>query len=634
MFSFNIKDLETNLAVNFSISKKIEIDENLNCFIIIDSNNKKIVTPLLNKIVDLVLDNIDCKDTYTKFSVTLENINFFIKTLKNKENNLDELNIIIWILEKNNFHFSKIWKASCFLKNKKNEIIEISDKNIKIDTFDFISSWKLTINDKIILSNISLWDILTQWDLLDIWKQDENEKINENIINILNDEKFESNVSLITIKFEDYFWETQKNKIIEKIWNLFYKIFDNNFSKKTIAFYMLLKWKIEQKWKIVKNIIFFSWILLSTILLYLIISWIIWKSSEISKNAEYKENLIKAREYIRIANQNIANPEAFTLNIKKAEELINIVKKQELFLNDIEWIFNDISIIKKQFNWIEIFDSNIDNLIFRWNFKDSIKLLELNKKLYVLWKSSVYWPIISWREIKNNIFNELAIDDNFVDWISNWDEIIITTQKSRVIRFLKDWSFKYVNVLWQKTWQWSKIVESYNWNIYMTNKESNQIYKHVPSLGSFMAWIKYLNEWDSKNIWEILSIWIDWWIYILNKELKLFKFFSYPKYKLESIILNKLPENYKFEWNKNIHLITKNNLNYVYLFLNKKIWIFQPNTRIFSDTKNLTYKWQIEWKNEIIKWFYIPRDWEINVLTDNWIYKILFEIKDEKIILR
>lgn len=633
MFSFDIKSLETNLASNFAISKKIEIDENLTCFIVIDSNNKKIVTPLLNRIVDFILDNIDYKDTYNKFSVTLENINFFIKTLKNKENNLEELNIIIWILEKNNFHFAKIWKASCYLVNNKKEVLEISDKNTKIDTFDFISSWKLTTNDKVILTNSTLSDILTQSDLLDIWKQEENEKINENIIHILNDEKYESNVNLITIKFENHFSESPKNEVIEKAWDLFYRTFDNNFSKKTIALYMILKEKVEQKWKIVKNIVFFSWILLSTILLYWIISWVIWKSIENSTNTQYKENLIQAREYIRLANQNITNPEAFTLNIKKAEELIATVKEQELFLNDIEWILSDISIIKKQFNWIEIFDSNTNNLIFKWNFKDSIKLIELNKKLYVIWKSSIYWPIISWQEIKNNIFNELAIDDNFTDATSNGEEIIITTKKSRVVRFLKDWSFKYINVLWQQTWEWSEIVESYNWNIYMTNKDANQVYKHTPSLWSFTAGTQYLNEWDSKNIKKILSIWIDGWIYILNSELKLLKFFSNPKYRLESIILNKLPENYKLEWGE-VNLVTRNNLNYVYLYLNNKIWILEPNTRVFSDTKSLTYKWQIEGKNEIIKWFYIPRDWEIDVLTENGIYKINFEIKDGKLIVR
>jgi len=92
-----------------------------------------------------------------------------------------------------------------------------------------------------------LSDILTQSDLLDIGKLEENEKINENIINILNDEKYESNVSLITIKFENSSLEVPKNKIVEKTLDLFYKIFDNDFSKKIIALYMLVKEKIEKK---------------------------------------------------------------------------------------------------------------------------------------------------------------------------------------------------------------------------------------------------------------------------------------------------------------------------------------------------------------------------------------------------
>jgi hypothetical protein len=36
--------------------------------------------------------------------------------------------------------------------------------------------------------------------------------------------------------------------------------------------------------------------------------------------------------------------------MKKAEELIQQVRTQELFLNDIKSIQDDISIIKKQFN--------------------------------------------------------------------------------------------------------------------------------------------------------------------------------------------------------------------------------------------------------------------------------------------
>ena len=53
-----------------------------------------------------------------------------------------------------------------------------------------------------------------------------------------------------------------------------------------------------------------------------------------------------------------------------------------------------------------------------------------------------------------------------------------------------------------------------------------------------------------------------------------------------------------------------------------------------GNVKSLNYIWQIEWKNEKIKSFYIPRDWEINLLSESWIYKINFEIKDEKLIIR
>lgn len=128
-------------------------------------------------------------------------------------------------------------------------------------------------------------------------------------------------------------------------------------------------------------------------------------------------------------------------------------------------------------------------------------------------------------------------------------------------------------------------------------------------------------------------MWIDWGIYILKNNLELIKLFTAPKYKLQVITLNKLPKNYNLE-DKNVKLITRVNLNYVYMFLNNKIWIFEPNTKVFTDTKSLNYKWQIEWKSEKIRWFYVEKDWIIQVLTESWIYKLNFEIKEDKLIIR
>lgn len=633
MFHFDVKNYQTDLWENTTVGKNIQIDENLNCFVIIDSSNKKIVTPLLNKIVDYLLDTINIKDTYNTLSVSLESINFFIKTLKDKENNLENLNIIIWLLEKSNLHFAKIWKWSCFLVNQKKEVMEISDKNDKATTFDYISSWKITYWEMVIFASQSLGEYLTNSDWQDISKLDDISKVNDNIVNILQDEKVQSNISIAWILSDYVATGKSVNHNLEKAKNIFYKALDNNFSKKFIAFSMIIKDKIEARWKIVKNIIFFSWIIISTFILFSIISGILGKSIENSKTTEYKNNLIQAREYIRLANQNLANKEVFELNISKAEELVAKVWTEQLFLNDVQNIYDDISIIKKQFNGIEVFEWNTSNLIFKWNFDDGIKLIEVNKKLYVIGKSSIYGPIISGQDIKNNIFTELEVDDEFLDGVSVGDDIILTTKKQRVVKFAKDSKFNYINVVWQTTWQWSPFIETYNNNIYMTNSSQNQVFRHSPSSGSYTSGVPYLNDEDSKNLTKIVSVWIDGWIYMLKDDGKLFKFFSSPKYRLESIVLNKLPQNYSVA-NTNVKLIVRNNLNYIYMFLNDKVWIFEPNTKVFTDTKSLTYRGQIEWKVENILGFYVPRDGELNVLTKSGIYKINFEIKEEKLIIR
>lgn len=634
MFYFESKDYESNLSQNNIISKKIEIDSNLDCFIIIDCNNQKIINPILNKIVDFIIDNVTSKDTYNKFLVTLEWINYFINSLKNKNENLENLNVLIWILEKNNFHFSKIWDASVWLINKKNEFLEISDRKTSLLNFDYISSWKLDKWEKIILSNNNFFLHLTQNDLNEIWDINDIKDIVENINEILIDEKIEENSKIQILQYENRDYIDEKNIYIEKSKDILYKFLDNNLTKTILAYFQIIKEKLDSKSKLMKNIVFIAWITLSTFLLFYVISWIIWSTIQTSKTNEYKTNLIEARNYIRVASENLTNDVIFEQNIQKAENIINTVKEKKLFLTDIDSINQDISIIKKQYYWIETFNDTNENLIFRWNFKEAIKIVENNKKIYVITKNSIYWPIISWQNIKNLVFNDLQIDDEFIDWSSDGNEIILLTKKGRVVKYSKNWTFSYSNVLGQKSWQNSKSIKAYNQSIYMLNNEWNQFYKHSPSGWNYMEWISYLTDTDSKKLQNILTFWIDWGFYILKNDLTLYKFFSRPKYSLNSIVLNNLPKNYNLEKTNNIDIITWNNLNYFYLFLNDKIWVFQPNTKKYTDVKSLTYLGQIEAKNWNIKSFYIPRDWEIQILLEAWIHKINFEVKDNKIIVR
>jgi len=77
----------------------------------------------------------------------------------------------------------------------------------------------------------------------------------------------------------------------------------------------------------------------------------------------------------------------------------------------------------------------------------------------------------------------------------------------------------------------------------------------------------------------------------LKKDLSILKFFNNP-YRLETIKLNNFPNNYKKDPNNNkIKIVTRTNLNYVYLLLNNKIWILKPDqpTKFFTKTKSLKY---------------------------------------------
>ena len=106
----------------------------------------------------------------------------------------------------------------------------------------------------------------------------------------------------------------------------------------------------------------------------------------------------------------------------------------------------------------------------------------------------------------------------------------------------------------------------------------------------------------------MVDIAIDGGFYILKKDLSFVKFFSSP-YRLESLMVNKAPENYSIEDPElPLKIKTRQELNYVYMLMNNKIYIFKPNSPRYQNTKALNYIGQIEGRNFQITDFYIKHD--------------------------
>lgn len=616
---------------NDIILKTIELDTNLRCFILIDSHEKKFWEIILWRLIDYIIWKISKESAYRDLSLALENTNSIIKSWRQEWWLDSELNIIIAVLNDKDIIFSTIWTPSCYLVKKDKEVIEVTDKDENKKEFLYISNWNLNHEELIIMCSDRLLHHISRSDILDSIDVNNVEDISNNLEITLLEEKINKNIWFIVIR-NSYFKEASGDTLF-CVKNYFYKFLDNNFVKKTVALYMIWKDKILKQKKSIRSVILFLGIIISFFILFSTVSSIVtrtWKTEVIN---DYKKDLQNAKDLVKLASENISNQSVFWENLKKAEDTLTILREKKLFLTDIEKIDEDIKTIKKQFNLVETFEERSDNLFYKWLPPWTIKVINVKGALYTITKNSLVWPIIGWKNPKEYVYKEIW-NDSFVDIVLIDPDIFLVTKNWKIISFEKNWFFKPYVVKWQTKWEDFKFVKTYSTYLYTLSANWNQVYKHKKFWDSFEKGIPYLEEQDSKTINNIMDIALDWGIYLLKNDLSLVKVFRSPTYRIEKLVLNKLPKNYDIEANTHIpRIVVWSKLKYVYLFLNNKIWVFRSNSPNFNQTKTLTYVWQIDWVNKIID-FAIYRDGEVYILNKNGIFRINYEVSDSKLILK
>lgn len=636
MINYSITKIKKNWK-NKIIVKNISLDHKLDFFILIDSNNKNYAEILESKIFDLVIDKISKEDTYKDFSKVLEKINSLLKTYNKEKKTWEYLNILLSVLSNNYFIFSEIGKPSLYLIKDTGETIEITNKKEDKKEFSFISEWDLDNNDILIIWTTRLLNYLSYSDFNEEAFNRKTDKINKNLEIIFLWEKLDKKIWFISIQYtNENLKNEKKSELIDKIKKIWFKLIDNNFIKLILAYFKILKEKLDKKSKLIKNLLLILWMLIATIVLYTILSWALQTVTNTEKQIVNQQLFEQAIKHKILASHNYSNPEKFNLNIKAAEWILKILQEKKINLNNIQKLKKELNIIKKTFDWIETFSENEKNLIYRIpeNLKNEIiETIVVDKKVFLITKNSIIGPIWKNKKPKINTFQNLW-DDEFIDVTVLNRSIMLLTERWKVVEFISSWKFFFRDVLWQDLWQRAHSILSF-WrnNIYLVNKDTNQIYKHTRSWNNFTSAEANLKKEDSRAIWNILSVAIDWGFYILKNDLSILKFFSNP-YRLESIRINNLPNSYKlYDKSSKVKIIARANLSYVYMLLNNKVWIFKPNTRFFRLTQSLRYLWQIEAKNNKIIDFYVEKDWNLIILNKTWIYEISFNESDWRIIV-
>jgi len=74
MFEISVKKVDFKKS-NTIIKKNINLDNNLDCFILISSSNEKLAENILNNSLEYIIDKVTKKNTYKEFSIALESVN-------------------------------------------------------------------------------------------------------------------------------------------------------------------------------------------------------------------------------------------------------------------------------------------------------------------------------------------------------------------------------------------------------------------------------------------------------------------------------------------------------------------------------------------------------------------------------
>jgi hypothetical protein len=259
-----------------------------------------------------------------------------------------------------------------------------------------------------------LLDYLSQTDIIESTaRQNDIKQVSKNIADILDQE-----ISPVNIAFHifQYTQEVNNTGEPEKISSKIPTIITDNFKKITLFDTIKKQYrKLNIPSKTSSNVLFLVGITIAIVFLYSILSTAVSVTNQSESKDTAKQSILVAKNSLRLASENIGNQDTFSQHIKDAESTLKKVEQKKLFLNDISKLYDDINILKKQFNKIELFAENNDRRIYASEDNKGIKIIKKSLKTYLIQQKSVSGPIIGSQKAKNYSFNELKTDEVFID---------------------------------------------------------------------------------------------------------------------------------------------------------------------------------------------------------------------------
>lgn len=364
MLDFSKNNLDNN-GKNIVRSHVFELGDELDGVILVSTKDERLDELLYNKILDALLDNVHPKNVYKDFQSILENINAFLENWARSTPDMKKIHALIGVYHKKTFYFSTIGRASCSLYNSNKDVVEVTDPNDTPKNFSFISSGEIVHGEILVLSSYRILDILAKDDISDgIESSHTLQEARETIEYLLTKENIGKNIGLALVK-KNVVEEKESifSNILPKVQHYVFKGLDNSFTKSLLSRIYTAKDIILTKSKQTQQILFVGGFIASIFVLYFILSQFLNLASSGISTGQAKKDLFLAQSTIQEASENINNSDAFILKTETATALLQSLEEKNLFQNDTKTLREELSVLQKQFNGIELFESNEQNTL-------------------------------------------------------------------------------------------------------------------------------------------------------------------------------------------------------------------------------------------------------------------------------
>lgn len=589
---------------------------------------------VLSVIEDHLLESLSSTDWQEgqeewDFAFVTEKYNHFLKNLA--EEDREDIHVLFAIIKKNHLIVSTIGDMYPIIHERNGSTKMIYESITGSHFFDSYSSGDIPRWGYVFFTSRNLDGIISE-DFYEDSSILESEKFEETTLSLLEHETTES-IHIIRISLKESPKANKKrgssqadiikNASYKVIWDIWKNIALSGIHEK-IGHHIAKKWRAFTAW------FFVIWIIIFFSLLSYILSALFSVTS--SPLNDSKTNLLKAKTLIEESQKLTSNPQAFHDTIKEAETLLLKLREEKQYMKDTENLLTRVEAMKKEIYDIQSIDLKKKESLVKFNPLDisPIWLFESSKKLNLIGKNGAILWYAPWNPLPK--VTSYPTWEEWIDFTSTEDwSFYILTKNNRVLASRKNNEVTYVNVMWQDTWENADMIKSYNDNIYLLWKKDGQLYKHRPGLNGFS---QKAAVFQTALSW-VLDVGVDWGFYVIKGDHTVSRILTAKTYSSNGIILNKIPGEYKLWDSGDISFITNKNIKYVYILDNRRIWIFEPDAKNFQDVKSWTYIAQLEIDtSEEVRNISVPRDGQIYVITNLWVYNITFEVVDQNLVLR